>query len=317
MRIDHLILLIHPAGWQDLARNQPEMIRKNNYQIFVDRERECTDRWLTELPAKDSSSLVIQLGGNAFCEQDIRPRTGNRNVCLTSESNLLPDRPKPDADDEPSCSAYQHQFHINIVRRIREHLEEHDLVVDPDSVTSEIWGGSFEGCAPGYAGAFAHGLGLAKPPKMRFEMNVWDAKFLHETRRWETIPLEGTDIEAWLFTLHDGTFAAIYQARRSEQWLDKRPVTLSLNPARMYVSTKTGYTIWPAGHWEKGIAESWKPYSLTTAWVYGHWIRAWRLDYEEFRRVIASATVGPPPRGYEDYVAGGDFWQADAEGESA
>jgi len=307
MKIERLILLIHPAGWQELARRNPQVIREDNSGLFVAREKKCIDRWLAKLPRAEPSTLLIQHCGDRFYEETIKPRLGERNACLTSGEALLPSRPQPDRNDERARAAYQHEFHVNIVRHIQKHIDRFGLALDPQTATSEIWGGSFEGCAPGYAGAIAHGLALRKPPKMRFEMTIYDSRFLYGARRWEAIPLNGSDIEAWLFELHDGSYAAIYQARLSEQWLDKRPICVRLNPARMFVCTKCGYTIWPLRHFEKDDQECWLPYALTTGWIYGQWIRAWRMDYQEFRDIVASATVGNPPEGFRDYLFGGEF----------
>ncbi len=305
MTIHHLIILIHPLVWQHALEANPRLAVDDNPAIYAERERECVARWLAELPRDGQSALLIQLSNRGFFEEAVRPRVGERNACLTW-AELGPEVPIPDPADAQARAAHQHRLHVDVVQRIQSHLRAHELVLNPAAVTSEIWGESFEGCAAGYAGAIAHGLGLVKKPTMRFEMTVYDSRFLYGARRWEVIPIAASDAEAMLFELHDGSFAALYQARLSEQWLDLRPIQVHLDPTRVIVCTKTGHTLWPAQPWRKGDPEGSTPYTLTTS--DSAWIRAWRMGGDAFRQVVASARIEEAAAGWRDYAWGGDFW---------
>ena len=144
---------------------------------------------------------------------------------------------------------------------------------------------------PGYGGAFAEYLGLEYPPRMRFEMTVYDSRFLYGARRWEVIPLDGCDVEAWLFECHDGTGAAMFQARLTAQWVDQRRLHLRLDDRRLQVCTKNGHTIWPQTPWEKGKPERVGEYSMTLADCNWRWIRSVGMAIDDFRKVIGAARV--------------------------
>jgi len=144
---------------------------------------------------------------------------------------------------------------------------------------------------PGYGGAFAQYLGLRRPPKMRFEMTVYDSRFLHGTRRWETIPIPDSDVEAWLFECHDGSGAAIFQPRLTAQWLDQRRVHLKLDDRRLQICTKQGYTLWPAAPWTKGKPEGVRDFSMTLAECASHWVRSVGMVIDDFREVIRAARI--------------------------
>ena len=87
------------------------------------------------------------------------------------------------------------------------------LTFDPARVTSELWGESYEGCVPGYGGAYAQFLGLEVQPDMRFEMTVFDSRFLYQSSvmvKVSNLPRSGAhgsdrDIEAAVFKLWDNS----------------------------------------------------------------------------------------------------------------
>jgi hypothetical protein len=297
MTISHLVILIHPLVWQHSLEANPRLADDDNAGIYLERERECAARWLAELPRDGEPTLLVQLSNPRFFAEAIRARVGERNACLTWAE---PDATPPDAADAQARAAYQHHLHVEIVQRIHSHLRAYDLALDPATVTAEIWGESFEGCAAGYAGAIAHGLGLAMRPVMRFEMTVYDSRFLYGARRWEAIPIIGSDVEAMLFELHDHSFAALYQARLSEQWLDLRPLQVHLDPTMVKVCTKTGHTTWPAQPWRKGDPEIPIPCTVTAS--DSAWLRGWRTSGDAFRQVVASARIGEAPAGWREYV---------------
>lgn len=275
MEINHLIFLIHPGIWEELREKDPEFFRSQNCGLFVEREQEVKQQWLMELPSADKDTLLLQLYGSKTLHETLQERLGEANACYVHA--------------EYPGEGQLREYYCRLTRCIRDHLERFRLTMDPAVVTSEIWGCSFEGCAPGYAGAFAETLGLRVAPKMRFEMTVYDSRFLYGARRWESFPLSGSDIEVWLFECYDYSGAAIYQARLSAQWLDMRPIRLLLNPARVLVCDKRGHTVWPSRPWKKGDPEDLCPYQLATSDSY--WVRSVSMEFRDFREVIGAATV--------------------------
>ena len=148
-----------------------------------------------------------------------------------------------------------------------------------------------KGVSPDTAVLLLNILGLRHPPQMRFEMTVYDSRFLYGAQRWEVIPIGGCDVEAWLFECHDGTAAAIFQSRLTAQWVDERRVNLRLDDRRLQVCTKNGHTIWPPTPWEKGKSERVGEYSMTLADCNWRWIQAVGMAINDFREVVSTARV--------------------------
>jgi hypothetical protein len=271
MQINHIVFLIHPLVYEPMT---PEQIHERNLTIFYDREQEIKQRWLKEAESL-RSTLVAQLYGSKELVQGLSERMGAKWVCY--------------AHGEYTEGMPQLEYDTRLVQSIRDHTAEHQLTLDPETVTSEIWGESFEGCAPDYASSFAVLLGLKKPPKMRFEMTMHDSRFIKGAKVVEIIAIPNSDVEAVVFELYDETFAAIYQARLTPQRVDDRMITVNLDPTRTQVCTKLNHTIWPTKVWQKGDPSVSVPVQFKTRDYY--WVRSLAISYEGFREMIAGAVV--------------------------
>ncbi|UCG88395.1 MAG: hypothetical protein JSW71_07595, partial [Gemmatimonadota bacterium] len=216
MQIEHILFLIHPCCYEPLG---PDTIRRDNLQLFVDREKEVKARWLEALAERPANTLLVQLGGPAALRDEAVEYLGASAV-------FYPRTPFP---EDGSLAEYYRRLAADV----SAYVSAHRLHLDLATVTSELWGESFEGCVPGYGGAFAQYLGLRQPPRMRFEMTVYDSRFLYGAQRWEAIPIADSDVEAWLFECYDGTGAAIFQARQTAQWIDERRIHLQLDDRRL------------------------------------------------------------------------------------
>ncbi len=274
MKIEHIIFLIHPGCYENI---EPDVIRRDNLYLFVEREEEVKQRWLEVLDKRPANTLFLQLGGPEYLRETATANLGDAAV-------FYPRTPFPN-------SGNLREYYRRLASDFHDHISAHQLQLETATVTSELWGESFEGCVPGYGGAFAEYLGLRCPPQMRFEMTVYDSRFLYGTRRWEVIPIDGCDVEAWLFGCHDGTAAAIFQSRLTAQWVDKRCLHLRLDDRRLQVCTKNGHTIWPHTPWEKEKPERVDAYSMTLADCNWRWIRAVGMAIDDFRKVIGAARV--------------------------
>ena len=274
MNVDHIIFLIHPCCYEPIPAQQ---IKEENLQLFLDRERELKAQWLDELTTSRDGTLLWQLGGPQALRDEAIARLGAARV-------FYPTTPFPDNADLD-------EYYRRLVTDCGAHLIDNQLELEPACVTSELWGESFEGCVPGYGGAFAQYLGLAKRPRMRFEMTVYDSRFLYRAQHWEVIPIAGSDVEGWLFECAASTGAAIFQARRTAQWIDERRVHLQLDDRRLQVCSKGGHTLWPGEPWEKGKIEAVRPYSMTLKEANWRWIRSVGMSFAAFREVIAAARV--------------------------
>lgn len=274
MQIEHIIFLIHPCCYEDL---DAEAIRRDNLYLFVEKENEVKERWLESLDKQPANTLFLQLGGPEYLRETAVTNLGEAAV-------FYPRTPFPDSGD-------LREYYRRLTSDFHDHVSAHRLQLDTATVTSELWGESFEGCVPGYGGAFAEYLGLQYPPIMCFEMTVYDSRFLHDARRWEVISIDGCDVEAWLFECHDGTAAAMFQSRLTAQWVDDRWVHLQLDDRRLQVCTKNGHTVWPPTPWEKGKPERVEEYSMTLSECNWRWVRAVGMAIDDFRKVVGAARV--------------------------
>ena len=58
MQIKHLIFLIHPCCYEGA---DPELIRRNNWSLFLDRELEVKQHWLEAVRGQSAGTLLMQL----------------------------------------------------------------------------------------------------------------------------------------------------------------------------------------------------------------------------------------------------------------
>ena len=274
MKIQHIIFLIHPCCYENLV---PDAIRRDNLFLFVEREEAVKQRWLEALCKRPANTLFLQLGGPDYIRETAVANLGEAAV-------FYPRTAFPEDGD-------LREYYRRLASDFRDHVSAHQLQLDAATATSELWGESFEGCVPGYGGAFAEYLGLRCPPQMRFEMTVYDSRFLYGAQRWEVIPIDGCDVEAWLFECHDGTGAVMFQSRLTAQWVDERRLYLRLDDRRLQVCTKNGHTVWPQTPWEKGKTECVDTYSMTLADCNWRWVRAVGMAIDDFRKVIRAARV--------------------------
>jgi hypothetical protein len=281
MTIERLIFLIHPGCYEVLPADSP--LWRANLDLYASREREVKGRWLDEVSRRGRETLVLQLYGPDSLFDEVVRRLGPANACyVRADWASIADRPNP----LPT-------YYDMLTACIREHLDRHRLTLDPASVTSEIWGESFEGCATNYSSAFAERLGLRRKPSMRFDMTVYDSRFLAHAKGPEVIALAGTDIEAMLFELYDGTTAAMFQGRLHAQYTDTRTIHLRLDPARVQVTLTSGFTIWPEKPPVRAMPEEPRPYEYPLAYP-APWVRGVAMKLDELRDVVTSGVVHEP-----------------------
>lgn len=275
MHIRHLIILVHPGCYEAIHLRDPEMIARDNLQPYLDRERMVEKRWRTAAASADQATLLLQVLGSKSLFSSLQETAGESRTCYLKA-------------DYPGANG-QAEYHRRLTAVAVAHMNRFGMEMDPEQVTAELWGESFEGCVAGYGSAIAEQLGLQVAPQMRFDMTVFDATFLHEARRHMFFAVGGTDIEACVFELHDGTPAALFQSRLHAQWLDLREIWISLDPVRVQICTKLGHTVWPARPRQKGdddemVAYHWKMNE-------DRWIRGIQMGFDELRSVVASAII--------------------------
>ena len=83
------------------------------------------------------------------------------------------------------------------------------LVYDPQTVETEAWGESFDGCVAKYASRFSKELGLAKPMEQNFAMCVPDFWWLLSAKLLEKVTLP-SKVRFYLFETEKGELLATF-----------------------------------------------------------------------------------------------------------
>ncbi len=128
---DSTIFLIHPCCYEVLPAEQ---VRADNLSLFVRSEQEVKGRWLADLRNRGGPTLFVQLGGPAYLTEAASAALGEPYALrfTTEFHGSLPD------------------FYDGLAAEFHRHVASNRLALDLDTVQSELWGESFEGCVPGY-----------------------------------------------------------------------------------------------------------------------------------------------------------------------
>ena len=206
-------------------------------------ERAACERWLGAIPALPKSTFAVQIDwaqagpSPERLQRALVSRLGAGHVLRIPVEFVSPEDPSPLRD-----------YYRRINRQILEHLSAQRLTIDPATCKTIIWGQSFEGCASGYGSAVASYLGLKTLTQFDYHMSAPDAPFLLKAKFLQTVAVPASDVEAYLFDLNDGRYAAFFRSRLTPQWLDYRPIKLQLDSERFSVLTKnSGAVVWPRG----------------------------------------------------------------------
>jgi hypothetical protein len=275
-RITRLVIIVHPCPYEIYHHPAPGTF------LYPYREMEKTafDGWLKSVEDLPPSAFVVQIDmpktapGPDQLYAACVARLGAERVCRVAGEYQYPEKPVPLLD-----------YYERIRKKLTEQFHSGGLAFDRAQCETELWGQSFEGCAPGYGTAVCRRLGLEKPFRFDYTKSVPDARFLFKLRRWELAPLADSDVVAYVFDLEDGTSAALFQARKQDQWLDHRTIELQLDPKKFWVSDKLGKQIWP----KEG--ESAKPETVRLMCSEEHFLRARGGDSQDLKLVIEKARV--------------------------
>ena len=281
--VDHIVFAIHPLLYEALS---PEEIETPNHRVYLASEEQVKRRCLAAIGALRPTALFIQLAGasTAFVDAACARLGPARALHLQGG-----------AGEDLAA------FYSGLTAEILEHLRQHMLSLDPANVSSEMWGESFEGCVPGYGGAFAQGLRLQCHPRMVFEHTVCDAPFLWGARLLREVSLAGSDVHAMVFELHDLSFLAVFQPRLHPLWIDHRVIAIpGMQPDKCRAITKLGYTLWPPappgpkGKYEDGEALQEVRFTLSASGAANDavtFILGLRISEEAFCELVQGAVV--------------------------
>ncbi|MDP6124896.1 MAG: hypothetical protein QGH20_03980, partial [Candidatus Latescibacteria bacterium] len=224
IQIDTIFFLIHPLCYESHAED-PEFSSK--YRHYIDYEKKIKERWLARIEemASNEALVVGSPGCSMELEEFVVQRLGHRGLVIRDVithqpelwDTLLSDETKTALGKDLLSMYWKHEFQWKsdplgqpiIARgwaeRIKMEFGERGLVYDPDTVRTEGWGESFEGCVANYTRFLGTYLGLANPIEDEFEMTVPGAKILLTARFVERISIDST-VRLYLWEVRDGRF---------------------------------------------------------------------------------------------------------------
>jgi hypothetical protein len=270
--IDPFLILVHPCPYEATGKAASDPYRAL--------EMAACQRWFDAIPALPKTTFAVQVdsvpGGTSpdKLQAALIAQLGAGRVCRIPVEYQSPENPVALKD-----------YYRRIDEKIRQQAAAQSLTFDAATCKTVIWGQSFEGCAAGYGSAIASGLGLKTLTHFDYAMSAPDAPFLLRAKFLETVAVPASDVEAYVFDLTDGRYAAFFRSCLTPQWLDRRPISLRLDPARCQVLSKQGVTLWPPAPPPTG-PQSFELSTVQERFAVGR-------SLEDLRAVVRAATVKP------------------------
>ncbi len=266
--IDRLIFLIHPlcyAGCEDEGRcPMPEA----SFRAYLECERTIQPKWNEALSklASNEALVLLPIGwskSQRALEERAQDVLGARCVVVRATASASGEF-LPGMDDafrtgvsDDLMAAFQTRgyewpaqdmkvvlFSRAYAREIEAAFRERGLAFDPETVRTEAWGESFEGCVTKWSNGIGTYLHLSNPIEKNFELTVPDAPFILRSRFVECVSL-ANDVRLFLFEGSDLQPIGLFLKASHRVW--DRPLFAHL-PADQQVfevKKKMGGTIQP------------------------------------------------------------------------
>ena len=270
--IDQFLILVHPCCYD--ALNTP---LTDPYMVF---EVATRQRWLYAIPSLPRSTFVVQV------DYSQNPSANEVHQAFIDRLDAGHVTRIPVRVVGPSTPGPLKEYYEDINQQILQQMATEGLTFDPATAKADIWGESFEGCAPRFGSAIASYLGLKTPTTLDYNMGVPDAPHLLNATFLQTVPVPASDVEAYIFDLNDGRLAALFRSTLTPQGLDYRPIELQLDPAIFSVLTKQGDTVWPQDPPPMRAQE------VTFFTVHAQFLIAPKLNLSELLAAMKEAKVG-------------------------
>jgi len=172
-----IVFLIHPDSYAQLPKAE-----QDKWSQYLEYEKRIEARWKEHIASlKENEFLVFCLplvaDGSSPAGRLARyaeTRLGPGYLALTGDSGEWP-------------------------RILKSTLEERGYVVDPNTLLSEGWGESFDGCVAGYSIYLSTALRFANPAEVVFDLTVPDMPLLLKARLVERIRFPEKKLRLFLF----------------------------------------------------------------------------------------------------------------------
>lgn len=133
LKIDHIIFSIHDMLYYPMPKST---LDEFNYWVYVDVENGVKARQIAAVKSANRTTLYVQhLGMNTTIMEPCVAALGRRR-CIYNVPACGP------------CDNNVTELYESMIAGFQQHLDDNSLVFDPETVTSELWGESYEGCVP-------------------------------------------------------------------------------------------------------------------------------------------------------------------------
>ena len=267
-KLDKLCFLIHGFCYAEMERDRQRPITEVHRPRYLERERQCADRWRARLcgllksealaiipwsgapggPSADYSDLAqTALGERCFLLDcpDAREETYWSGACGDGAAGAA-DELRSALVGQGDCWNKEELLTALHARaccdRLSAMLSERGFVLDETSLPAEAWGASFEGCVTKYTLNFRRLLGLSHVIQIRPEMTVLDTLFLLDAVGSETMLLEN-GLRLYLFRLPN-RWVALYTLTAHSLEGGAVYARLAVDPDQVTVLSKQGIRLW-------------------------------------------------------------------------
>jgi hypothetical protein len=266
-KLERLYFLVHGFCWACIAASNATGQPNPQHHPYLVREGACSRAWQERLAdMTDVEALVVVPFGPSPQANDFYTHAktvlGDRYFLLDAPNPLSPGFwADQDADyalkltSELGSAFSSHKYDWNkeelhtalhcqaLCRQLAIVLAERRYSYNADSVMSEAWGASFEGCVIKYSLNLRRMLGLANPIAINYNLTVPDAPFMLPVVDGECHILESR-LQLFLFT-SGGQTIAVYTSTSSA--LSDQPawVKITAAPDVLEVRSKQGIRLWP------------------------------------------------------------------------
>jgi len=250
-----------PAAWAELSNPIQEFLENS--------ELEGRAEYLKDVPSKIRSELESEIR-EAVQARGSNWRIGVLEVLYTSRL---------------------------YAEHLKRQFEEHGLVFNPNTVSSEAFGEGFEQCAVTWKAMLTEYLGFRSPAKNIFDLSVSGARFLRKAGCVERVLLRH-DIQLFLWKHEDGRCVGLFMRSRCRLKDPQYYAFVRLADVRLEVWSETAYGTkrWPIqnscieekdGHLRIPVLNGIRRDSTDGSF----YIIAEKISFEEFRNMLTSCNI--------------------------
>ncbi|NQU09766.1 hypothetical protein HQ590_03175 [bacterium] len=230
--LKRLVFLIHPLCYAGVSPREQDRQRR----AYGRRERAVAAKWDHEIGRLGADAFLVMFAQQAadpqhpvgLLAQHAGERLGRRFLAITRRGRF----------DGASFAEWTREF--------QDVIRQRGFRYDAQTVRSEGWGESFDGCVAGFAAFLSGTLRLATPVEVRFALTVPDMPLLVSARLLKRERLPVKQVRLFLFEDARRRPVALFMPEVCRDGLKPYDIAVRADPAKLAVYTKQGHRVEPA-----------------------------------------------------------------------